>query len=236
MQALRSALFNLLMIVSAAVWAAVSLFTVVLPHDRRYAVTRLWARFVVHALAAVCGLRYEVQGAERLPSVPAVVLSKHQSAWETIAFQEIFPPQCWVLKHNLLWIPLFGWALALTWPVPIKRSEASRALRAVVAEGARRLAGGRWVVVFPEGTRVDPGARGRYNPGGALLAEKTGAPVVPVAHNAGHFWPRRGFIKRAGTIQVRIGPVIDPAGKSAKEINRLAEDWIEGQMAELEGR
>jgi len=236
MQAARSTFFNLLMVLSAAAWSLVSLATLPLPHARRYAVTRQWARFIVWSLDWACGLRFEVQGADNLPAQPAIVLAKHQSAWETIAFQQIFPPQCWVLKRELLLIPIFGWALALTWPIPIKRGEAARALRDVVDEGVKRLAAGRWVVVFPEGTRVNPGEHGRYQRGGALLAQKSGAPVVPVAHNAGSFWRRRGLIKRPGTIQVRIGPVIDPAGKTPREINRLAEEWIEGQMALLEPR
>ncbi len=161
-------------------------------------------------LKHLCGLDYRVEGREHLPGGAAIILSKHQSAWETIAFQEIFPPQTWVLKRELMWIPLFGWALALLRPIAIDRSAGRKAIEQVIEQGRERLQSGIWVVVFPEGTRVAPGTRKRYGMGGAVLAAETGYPVVPVAHNAGSFWPRRGFLKRPGTVRVVIGPVIDP--------------------------
>jgi 1-acyl-sn-glycerol-3-phosphate acyltransferase len=165
-----------------------------------------------------------------------VILAKHQSAWETIAFQQIFPPQTWVLKRELLWIPLFGWALALLRPIAIDRGAGRVAIEQVIEQGRERLQSGIWVVVFPEGTRVAPGTRRRYGIGGAALAAASGYPVVPVAHNAGSFWPRRGFRKRPGMIRVVIGPVIDSHGKTAEEIRRQAEEWIENTMAGLEGK
>jgi 1-acyl-sn-glycerol-3-phosphate acyltransferase len=164
------------------------------------------------------------------------VLSKHQSAWETLAFQEIFPPFVFILKRELLWIPLFGWGLALLKPIAIDRDAGRRALDQVVSQGRARLEQGIWVVVFPEGTRVAPGHRRRYKSGGAALAAETGYPVVPVAHNAGVFWPKRSFIKKPGTIRVVIGPPIPTKGKSADEVLDQAEEWIEQTMARLEGR
>ena len=162
-----------------------------------------------------------------------MILAKHQSAWETMAFQLIFPPQSYLLKRELLWLPFFGWGLALMSPIAIDRTRGLAALRELVRRGRERLAQGFWVVVFPEGTRVAPGERRKYQLGGALLAEHSGAPVVPVAHNAGLLWPRNAFVKRPGVVTVRIGPVIDSAGRDASSINALAEKWIEEQQETL---
>jgi 1-acyl-sn-glycerol-3-phosphate acyltransferase len=153
-----------------------------------------------------------VIGAEHIPQIPGIVLSKHQSAWETLAFQEIFPPQVWVLKKELLLVPFFGWGLAMTSPIAIDRSSKKAALKQIVSQGKDRLKKGFWIVVFPEGTRIAPGKKGRYGIGGAWLATHTGAPVVPVAHNAGRFWGRNALIKLPGTITVSIGAPIDPTG------------------------
>lgn len=222
------------MSVSAAIYSPLMLLTVVLPFHPRYRIIRQWARFQMFLLKILCGLDYRVEGRGYLPNGAAIILSKHQSAWETIAFQEIFPPQTWVLKRELLWIPLFGWALALLRPIAIDRGAGRKAIEQVIEQGRDRLQSNIWVVVFPEGTRVAPGHKRRYGIGGAVLAAETGYPVVPVAHNAGSYWPRRGFHKRAGTVRVVIGPTIDGRGKSAEEIRRLAEEWIEGKMKELE--
>jgi 1-acyl-sn-glycerol-3-phosphate acyltransferase len=226
-------LFNAAMIATAVVYSTLAVATFPLDPMTRYRFVRQWARFIVRLLRWTCGLDFRVEGRKNLPGVPSVILSKHQSAWETIAFQEIFPPQVWVLKRELLWLPFFGWGLAMTRPIAIDRAASRRALDAIVRQGIERLEEGRWVVVFPEGTRMAPGQRGNYGPGGALLASRSGAPVVPVAHNAGEFWPRRGWIKLPGTIRVVIGPAIDSQGKSAKEINREAQAWIEGTMEEI---
>lgn len=220
--------------VSVFVYAPLSLLTIVLPFPWRYWFISRWACLQLWLLKVLCRLDYSVQGAEHLPPGAAIILSKHQSAWETLAFQKIFPPQTWVLKRELLWVPLFGWALMLLRPIAIDRSAGRRAVEQVVAQGRQRLQSGLWVVVFPEGTRVAPGRRGRYAIGGAVLAAETGYPVVPVAHNAGSFWPRRGFFKKPGTVRVAIGPVIDSRGKSAEEIRKLSEAWIENKMLELE--
>ena len=236
MALVRSILFNLVMWLSVLIYAPLMLPTALLPFPARYRLIRQWARFQVFLLKTLCGLDYRVEGREHLPENAAVIMSKHQSAWETIAFQEIFPQQTWVLKRELMWIPLFGWALALLRPIAIDRNAGRRAIEQVIEQGRDRLKSGIWVVVFPEGTRVAPGTRRRYGIGGAVLAAETGYPVVPVAHNAGSFWPRRGFLKSPGTVRVVIGPVIDPYGKSAEEIRQLVEEWIEGAMADLEGR
>lgn len=230
---IRSVVFNLGMAVSAVIVAIFGILFVPFSFNVRYRVISQWARFNLWWLALTCGLRYEVEGRENIPAGTAIIFCKHQSAWETLALQELFPPQIWLLKRELLWIPFFGWGLALLEPIAINRSAGLRAMRQLVEQGIARLRAGRWVVIFPEGTRVTPGQRGTYHKGGALLAEKSGFPVVPVAHNAGEFWPRQGFLKKPGTIRVVIGPVIETRGRKPAEINALAEAWIEAQMQRI---
>jgi len=233
MMRLRSALFAAALIVITPPYALFILCTWVLPRRTRYRIVSLWSRCVVWLARWICGIRWRVEGLEHLPARPAVILAKHQSAWETLAFQIIFPPQVYLLKRELLWIPFFGWGLAMMSPIAIDRSRGRAALRRLAAHGAERLAQGFWIVVFPEGTRTAPGRRRKYQLGGAWLAARTHAPVVPVAHNAGLRWPRNGFVKRPGLVTVRIGPTIDSAGRSAETINRIAETWIEEQQLEL---
>lgn len=230
---LRSTLFALGMWLSLAVYAPVMLVATLSPVPLRYRLLATWAPLILRWLRFTCGLDYRVEGLENLPEGNCVVLSKHQSAWETLALQEIFPNPCWVLKRELLWVPLFGWGLALTQPIAIDRKAGRKAMHQVLQQGRQRLAEGRWVVVFPEGTRVAPGQRRQYSIGGAMLAEKSGYPVIPVAHNAGEFWPRRGFLKRPGTVALVIGPPIASSGRRATEINTLAESWIEATMLRL---
>jgi 1-acyl-sn-glycerol-3-phosphate acyltransferase len=230
---LRSGLFALAQLLVTPPYALVALATFPLPRMWRYRVISGWSRLNVWLARAILGIDWRVEGREHLPDRPAVILAKHQSAWETMAFQLIFPPQVHVLKRELLWIPFFGWGLALMSPIAIDRSRGGAALRAIARRGRERLAQGFWVVVFPEGTRVRPGERRAYQLGGAWLAAAAGAPVVPVAHNAGLYWPRNAFLKRPGTITVRIGPSIDAARGDAKAVNQLAETWIEEQQKAL---
>jgi 1-acyl-sn-glycerol-3-phosphate acyltransferase len=178
-------------------------------------------------------LRYRVIGRENIPDQPCVVLAKHQSAWETIAFQAILPPQIWVLKRSLLRLPFFGWALWALKSIAIDRSAGREALKQLVSQGKDRLARGLWVVIFPEGTRTAPGERSKYHIGGAWLATHTGATVLPVAHNAGEFWRKNSLLKHPGIITVSIGPAINATGMKADELNKQVEDWIEGEMPRL---
>jgi len=234
MQALRSLLFLLLQIITAIPFSLMAVLVWGLPARPRSRIIGSWAHVIGWLLGKICKLYYRVEGGAQLPE-RAVLIPNHQSAWETIAFQVIFPPQAWVLKRELLWIPLFGWGLAATVPIAIDRSSPRKALQKVVSEGQARLDGGRWVVVFPEGTRITPGIVSKYNPGGALLAVKAGVPIVPVAHNAGVFWPRRGFLKHPGCIDVVIGEPIATAGRKAKEVNLQVEQWIRQQQERLPG-
>lgn len=231
----RSALFSLGMVLSTMVFAPLAVLSWPLPYRWRYAFISQWTSFNVWWLQVTCAVHYQVRGLENLPEVPTIVLAKHQSAWETLFLNRLFRPQVWVLKRELLRVPFFGWGLAMLDPIAIDRNAGSSAMDQVLEQGSERLARGCWVVVFPEGTRTAPGTRQRYKLGGARLAEHTGRAVLPVAHNAGDFWPRRGFLKRPGVIQVSIGPLIDSAGLSATEINARAEAWIEAEVARLRG-
>jgi len=232
----RSLLFNLIMWGSVLIYAPLVLFTLPFSVHARYRFVSGWAHIQMWLARWLIGIRYHVVGREHLPKGAAIVLAKHQSTWETIAFQVILPPQVWVLKRELMWIPLFGWALAMVKPIAINRGAGRKAVEQVISQGRQRLEDGFWVIVFPEGTRVAPGQRRRYGIGGAILAAETGYPVVPIAHNAGSFWPRRRILKTPGTVQVVIGPVIETAGKSAQQITAEAEHWIEAEVARLEGR
>ena len=233
MTLLRSALVALALVLVTPPYALIALATFPLPRMMRYRVISGWSRLVVRLAKVILRIDWQVEGRENLPRRPSVILAKHQSAWETMAFQIIFPPQVLVLKRELLWIPFFGWGLALMSPIAIDRSRGVAALRAMARRGRERLAQGFWVVVFPEGTRVAPGKARKYQLGGAWLACAAGAPVVPVAHNAGLFWPRNAFIKRPGTVTVRIGPPIDTANRDADAVNELVRTWIEGQQRTL---
>jgi len=233
MTALRSALFAAALVLVTPPYALVAMATFPPPRLTRYRIISGWSRLVVRLARALCGIRWQVEGREHLPASPSVILSKHQSAWETLAFQEIFPPQVLVLKRELLWIPFFGWGLAQMSPIAIDRSKGRAALRDIARRGRERLSQGFWVVIFPEGTRVGVGERREYQQGGAWLAAHCGVPVVPVAHNAGRLWPRNAFLKTPGTVTVRIGPPIPTAGRDAKQISADVEAWIEGEQRSL---
>ncbi|HEV8644874.1 MAG TPA: lysophospholipid acyltransferase family protein [Burkholderiales bacterium] len=230
---LRSAVFEIVRFALTVVFAVISLLTFALEPLTRYRIITTWSRLVIALARVVCGVEYRVIGRENLPTEPSIVLSKHQSAWETLAYQEILPPQVWVLKRELLRVPFFGWGLAMMSPIAIDRGSATRSLKQTFDQGKDRLAKGWWIVVFPEGTRIAPGRRGRYHLGGAWLACQTGAPVVPIAHNAGTLWHRNAFIKHPGTIIVSIGPAIHPQGMTADTLNRKVEDWIETEVVRL---
>ena len=225
--ALRSALFAVWLAAATVVCSFLALAITRLPAHRRWRmIAATWSRSVVVGARVICGIRWRVSGMRNLPASPCVIASRHESAWETIAFQLIFPPQVFVLKRELLRVPFFGWGLKRMSPIPIDRSGGASALRRTRDEGARRLREGFYVVVFPEGTRANPGEHPPHHPGGALLAKAAGVPVVPVALNSGKFWPRRGFLKRAGVVRVRIGPPIATGELSPAEITRRARDWM----------
>lgn len=231
---LRSSLFLLGQVITAPIFTLVALLSLPLPPVTRNVLISGWARSMIWWLRITCNIRHEIQGLENIPTTPSIILAKHQSAWETLAFQAIFPTQVYVLKRELLWIPIFGWGLAMSSPIAIDRSAGREALKKLVAQGKARLEKGLWVVIFPEGTRKAPGERGKYHIGGAWLATHTETQVVPVAHNAGKFWAKNSFIKKPGVIQVRIGKPVQTVNVKTDALNSQVEDWIESEMATLD--
>lgn len=233
---LRSSLFAAFQILITPIFSIIALLTFPLPALTRYRIITVWTRWVMWASRVICGIRYRVIGRKNIPHQPCIILAKHQSAWETMGFQLIFPPQVWVLKRELLRVPFFGWGLAMLSPIAIDRSLRRAALQQLVEQGQQRLAAGFNIVIFPEGTRIAPGRRGKYRAGGAHLALQTGALVLPVAHNAGLRWGRNAFLKYPGLITVSIGAPIKPDGMDAETLIRRVEHWIEDEMPQLDAR
>lgn len=234
MQYLRSLVYIALSSISVLPYALWLIAAAPLPHRYRYAAVRGWVDLNLWMLRVLCRLDYEVVGTDNIPGENSVVYLKHSSAFETLAEVQIFPRQTWVLKRELKWIPLFGWALALAEPIAINRSERRSAVKQVLAQGRERIADGLWIMIFPEGTRVAPGQTRRYGLSGALLASEVGRAIVPVAHDAGYYWGRRTLLKKPGTIRFIIGPPIATEGRTPAQINALAQEWIESQMQQLE--
>lgn len=217
------------MIICTILVGTFSVLLLPFPYKLRYSVINFYANAIIKGLSIICGTRFEVEGREHIRH-PAIIFCKHQSTWETYMLQVVFPPISFVFKSELLWIPFFGWGLAAMKPIAIDRGSGKKAVNQLVKGGIKRLRENLSVVIFPEGTRTQPTGPGRYRIGGAILAAESGYPVVPVAHNAGEFWRRKGFIKKPGLIHVRIGPAIDTEGKEASLILEQARQWIEAQM------
>ncbi|MDI1360453.1 lysophospholipid acyltransferase family protein [Methylotenera sp.] len=230
---LRSLLFFIGQVITAPIFTLVALLAMPLNPILRNDLISGWARSMLWWLKVTCNIRHEITGLENISDSPTIVLSKHQSAWETLAFQAIFPTQVYVLKRELLWIPIFGWGLAMSSPIAIDRSAGREALKKLVANGQARLNRGFWVVIFPEGTRITPGERSKYHIGGAWLATHTKTQVLPVAHNAGEYWAKNTFIKKPGVIKMHIGKPILTAGLKADALNHQVESWIEAEMLTL---
>lgn len=228
---LRSLLFALLVLAATIIWVVVCLIVSPLPYNQRFYVTGRWNVFVIWLARVLCGIRYQVKGYENLPDAPVILLSKHQSAWETIFYLPNMPrPLVYVFKKEILYIPFFGWGMALLRMIPIDRSKGRDAFGSVVEHGRRRLANGQWIIMFPEGTRIPVGERGKYKGGGARLAVETNTLVVPMAVNSGECWPKNSFVKQPGLITVSIGKPISPEGRSAAELMQEVENWIESEM------
>jgi 1-acyl-sn-glycerol-3-phosphate acyltransferase len=203
------------------------------PWRTRYALAQFWAVVILKALKLLCRLDYKVEGWENLPAGNHIFLMKHSSAWETIAQMAFFPPLVWVMKREIMWIPFVGWGCKLAKCIAIDRKAGASAVNQVLAQGKARLDMGAWIMIFPEGTRMPAGETRKYGVSGALLASKTGVKIVPVAHDAGYFWPRRGLLKKSGMITVRIGPPIEAAGRDVRQINDETQQWMEAEVARI---
>jgi len=232
---LRSTLFSLFLLIFTPIWSVLCMLAFpFLSPENRYSFIGLWNKVVIWLLWHLCNIRYEIRGMEHMHAVldqPVIILSKHQSAYETIAYIALLPKQlCFVFKRELLWIPFFGWALALLKMIHINRANKQTAALSVASQGRKRLGEGKWIMLFPEGTRTPRGSTKPYRKGGARLASATGALVIPIAHNAGNFWPKNSFLKKPGTVIFSIGPAIASEGKSGEELQQEVEGWIESEM------
>jgi len=234
MRFLRSVIFTIYLFVSTGVFAVGVVLSAPFPYKVRHLVARSWASSGLSLLKLLCGLDYRVECRENIPPGNHISMWKHSSSWETLAQLIILPPQAWVLKHELTWIPILGWAIHLMRPIAIDRGSGHVAVNQVLEQGKQRLAAGMWILIFPEGTRMAPGTTRKYGISGALLATETGKLVVPVAHNAGFYWPRRGLLKKPGTIRVVIGKPFDPADLEPRELNERIQAWIESTVARLQ--
>ncbi|WP_153099416.1 lysophospholipid acyltransferase family protein [Paraburkholderia hayleyella] len=236
MRFLRSLLFLVYLIVFTVPYAIACFVAFPFLHaDRRYWMAAGWCRTTLATVRWLNGIHYEIRGFENLPDGPAVLLPKHQSAWETLAFPALMPrPLCYVFKRELLYVPFFGWTLGMLKMVQINRKEGKHAFESVTRQGQARMAEGAWVIMFPEGTRTPTGTQGKYKTGGARFAVATGALAVPIAHNAGRVWPRNSFMKYPGVVIVSIGKPIDPTGLTTEEVNQQVETWIEAEMRRID--
>jgi 1-acyl-sn-glycerol-3-phosphate acyltransferase len=236
LQWVRSSAFTLYLFVSVPFFGIAALLAAPFSKRAVYAVAVAWSGSVMRLLKVTCGLGCRVDGLEHLTAETRIELKKHTSACETIAQLQIFPRQTSELKRELLWIPIFGWVLRLLEPIAIDRRGGRVAVQQVLDQGTERLEKGRCVIVFPEGTRMPAGQTRKYGISGALLATTTKLAVLPVAHNAGEFWPRRGLLTKRGVVRVVIGPPIPAAGRDPRAVNDEAQRWIEETVANLTGR
>lgn len=234
MLAIRSALFLFVQAITVIPWGIVCLLCAPLPLSTRYRVTVQWPKAMTHACRLICGIRWQVLGAENLPDAPVIVMPKHQSTWETFFLIWSMPRElCFVFKRELLYVPFFGWGMALLDMIHINRSQGKNAFESVVRQGSDKLADGRWIIMFPEGTRIPAGQVGKYKSGAARLAIRTGSLVVPIAVNSGRLWAKKKFIKKPGLITVSIGQPIPSAGKTPEQLTTEVQTWIEAEMRRI---
>lgn len=201
------------------------------PINIRYAIGSSWAIMNMRFLKWFCNLDYQIKGRENIPAEASLILSNHQSTWETLAFQDFLPNQLWVLKKELFRVPIFGWGLAIMSPIAIDRSAGKKAVDQIVEQGQKKLDQGRWVIMFPEGTRIAPGVDSKYKMGGFIFASRIDRKVVPVAQNSGEYWPKHSFIKYPGTITVSIGEAFNAKDMPQEEVKQRVEGWIKQELA-----
>jgi 1-acyl-sn-glycerol-3-phosphate acyltransferase len=230
---IRSSLYQLAFLLSVIVVSSIIILLFFTTVDFRLKIVKYWSSLNLWLLKVICKLDYVVKGKEHITEQNAIVLCKHQSTWETIALNTFIPLGRWVYKRELMFIPFFGGALALTDPIAINRTTGRKAVTQIVRKGTKILQQGKWMIMFPEGTRTAPGTEQKYKIGGALLSEKSGYSILPIAHNAGEFWPKHSFIKWPGTITVYIGPMIKPDSKKARDILAEAHEWIETKAQQI---
>lgn len=232
---LRSLLFSIIMVTTMILHSAICLLAWPLPLRIRYKVVIAFTDFIIWLLKVLCNVNYKIEGLENIPkNRNGVILCKHQSTWETFFLPGLFSGPAIILKRELLWVPFFGWGAATVSPIAINRSDKATAMDQILKKGKKCLDEGRWILVFPEGTRIPAGLVGKYRPGGARLAVAAGYPVIPIAHNAGRFWPRRQFIKHPGTVHMVIGPLIETTNRTAEDVLLEAKTWIEETIKKID--
>ena len=219
--------------ISTVVYAIPCVIARVLPYKYCFAFVSSWCAFNVFWVRVTCGINYQVTGLENIPAEPCVIMSNHQSTWETLAFPGIFPMLTWVIKKELLYIPLFGWGIASVQPIALNRKQGKKSIQQLIADGKEKLALGRYVLIFPEGTRTPYEDQRSLKVGGFLLAKKAGARILPVAHDSGRLWPRKKFIKQAGTVNVRIGKPISTDQNTSEELRDQYSNWLQTTRKEL---
>ena len=230
---IRSSIFWVFHFVSMVLVVSAVLVFFWLPVNQRYAIGSSWAKMNMLFLRWLCHLSYEIKGKENIPDEACLVISNHQSTWETLAFQHFLPNQLWVMKKELFRVPIFGWGLALMSPIAIDRTAGRKAIDQIVEQGEKKLKQGRWVIIFPEGTRISPGVDSKYKKGGFIFASRISSPVLPLAHNAGEFWPKHSFIKYPGVITVSIGKAFNAYGMDADEVKQKVEGWIKQELKKI---
>jgi len=227
---LRAFVFYIGFVAVVLVFGLVCCAACFIPAKQLHAVAATGNFLSLFWLRITCNIKVRITGRENIPPGPCVILCNHQSSWESYYLQWLLQPASFVLKRELLWIPFFGWSLALLHPIAIKRSNPASAIRHIFKQGALRLEEGLKVVIYPEGTRMPPGALGKFKTGGAALAARAGVPIVPVSHNAGEHWTLHGFLKYPGTVLLSIGPTIDTSNNSARELTETARSWIDRSL------
>ena len=230
---IRSALFSLGMIISTCLWVIPCIVARLFPYRICFAIVSAWCTFNVVWARICCGIRYEISGLENVPKKACVIMSNHQSTWETLAYPSIFPTLTWVIKKELLYVPFFGWGIASTQPIALDRKQGKKAMRQLIADGVYKLGLGRFILIFPEGTRIPYEEERPLKVGGFVLAKESKADILPVAHDAGRLWPRKSFIKTPGTIRLTIGKPISTQNHSAEEIREQYAQWLKTTRAEI---
>ena len=233
---IRSTVFWILFLPVTIVLALLLILVFFFPLSTRIGVIKIWIEISLFVLRCTCGLSYEVEGLENIPQQGFIVMSKHSSTWETIALQRFFRPMVWVVKRELTWIPIFGWALKAVDAIALNRGTGRKAIQQLVEQSGERMAQGRILMLFPEGTRVPPTQHKPFKIGGAIISQRTGYAVLPIAHNAGEFWPRHSWIKWPGRIRVVIGQPISPQDKSPEQIIEEVGDWIRAECERISDR
>jgi len=233
---IRSLIFGIVVPIYTMFYSFICILSAPLPLRYRYKIVAGWTDSIIWLLKVICNIQYDIEGLENIPKDRnGVVMSKHQSTWETFFLLGRFDRVAIILKRELAWIPFFGWGMAVTSPIAINRSDKTSAMSQILTKGKKCLEEGRWVLVFPEGTRIPVGQIGKYRLGGARLATATGHPILPVAHNAGRYWPRRKFIKTPGTVKLVFGPLIETKGRGPEEVLEETKNWIEQTMLRIDG-